>query len=219
MLTLSTIKYTEFVPASKKAPLQKATPYHRGNLREAILEISLQLIAEKGVRSLTLREIGNRLGVSRMAPYRHFADKEALLAAIAITGFREFADVLDSARKSSPASYSSQLDAMGLAYVRFATRHRAHFEVMFGAGGDAMHVDAEGLREANRAFEILEETISKGQRAKEFIEGETVQIARMVWALVHGISLLNFGSTDDESSTESFVKFCTYRLRAGLQRR
>jgi AcrR family transcriptional regulator len=193
--------------------------YHHGNLREAIMETSLDLIREKGVRALTLREIGARLGVSRMAPYRHFADKDALLAAIGTVGFQRFGDVLDEARKNAGGSYFDQLDAMGIAYVRFASEHRAHFEVMFGPGGEALHLDPEGSKVADRAFGILEETIHNGQAAGEFVQGDSVELARMVWSLVHGISLLGFGTDSGGPAPSRFPRFCFAHLRTGLERR
>jgi AcrR family transcriptional regulator len=192
--------------------------YHHGNLREAILQTSLELIEEKGVRALTLREIGTRLGVSRMAPYRHFADKTALLAALGTTGFQQFGDVLDDARKNAGTGYFDQLNTMGLAYVRFAAEHRAHFEVMFGLGGEALHLDQEGSKVADRAFGILEETIRNGQAAGEMIDGDSTEIARMVWSLVHGISLLGFGVDSNHRSEPEFPLFCFSRLRTGLQK-
>ncbi len=94
------------------------------------------------------------------------------------------------ARKDAGTSYFDQLNAMGLAYVRFAGEHRAHFEVMFGLGGEALQLDPDGSKVADRAFGILEETIRGGQSSGEMIEGDPVEIARMVWSLVHGISLL-----------------------------
>jgi AcrR family transcriptional regulator len=193
--------------------------YHHGNLREAIMKTSLELIEEKGVRALTLREIGTRLGVSRTAPYRHFADKRALLAAVGAAGFQQFGDVLDEARKSAGPGYFDQLDAMGVAYVRFASQHRAHFEVMFGMGGEALQLDPEGSKVADRAFGILEETIRNGQAAGEIVDGDSVSLARMVWSLVHGISLLGFGTSSRHGPGSEFPGFCFAQLRTGLERR
>src|SRR5947208_973533 len=169
--TKSTIK-------SKNLPKEKRSEnYHHGNLREAIMETSLELIAAKGVRALTLREIGARLGVSRTAPYRHFADKAALLAALGAVGFKKFGDVLEEARRGAGTTYFEQLDSMGVAYVRFAGQHRAHFEVMFGSDGEELKLDSEGSKVAARAFEILADTIRDGQKAGEIVEGDPVDIA------------------------------------------
>jgi AcrR family transcriptional regulator len=206
----------------KNLPKEKRSEtYHHGNLREAIMESSLELIAANGVRALTLREIGARLGVSRTAPYRHFADKAALLAALGTVGFKQFGDALEEARRHASGSFFEQLDAMGFAYVRFAAEHRAHFEVMFGSGGEGLQLDSEGSKVADRAFGILADTIRDGQNAGEFVDGDPVDIARMVWSLVHGISLLGFGSgaNPDRGTGSAFVPFCFAHLRGGLQKR
>ena len=127
MLTVSTLICNRR-SVSKSAAATKR-PYHFGNLREALIQTSLELIRESGVAALTLREIGSRLGVSRMAAYRHFTDKAALLAAISEIGFTRFGDALEKAAKSTQGHFS-RLEEMGVAYVRFAMAHRSHFEVM-----------------------------------------------------------------------------------------
>jgi AcrR family transcriptional regulator len=195
-------------------------PYHHGNLRESIINESLALIAENGVRALTLREIGARLGVSRMAPYRHFADKAALLAAISASGFRQFADALDTARRNAGKSFEARGEAMAVAYVRFALEHRAHFEVMFGGGGEPQYLDASGEPEASRSFSVLEETVREGQLTGEVIEGDSVALARVLWALVHGISTLGLeqGPKNGRQGVD-FTRFCTSVLLSGLEPR
>jgi AcrR family transcriptional regulator len=192
--------------------------YHHGNLRESIINESLALIAENGVRALTLREIGARLGVSRMAPYRHFADKAALLAAISASGFRQFADALDTARRNAGESFKARGEAMAIAYVRFAMEHRAHFEVMFGGGGEPQYLDASGEIEASRSFSVLEETVREGQKAGEVIEGDSVALARVLWALVHGISTLGLeGELKNGRGKADFTRFCAGVLQSGLE--
>jgi AcrR family transcriptional regulator len=198
-------------------PTASKRPYHHGNLRESIIQESLALIAENGVRALTLREIGARLGVSRMAPYRHVADKAALLAAISASGFRQFADALDEARRSAGRSFVARGEAMAVAYVRFALQHRAHFEVMFGGGGEPQYLDAAGAVEANRSFSVLEETVREGQETGEVRKGDSVSLARVLWALVHGISTLGLErEPNDKDGGFGFTRFCADVLQSGL---
>jgi AcrR family transcriptional regulator len=180
-----------------------------------LIEAGLELIEEKGVRALTLREIGSRVGVSRMAAYRHFADKADLLAAISEAGFAQFAGALDAARREAPEDFTSRLAAMGLAYVRFASEHRAHYEVMFGAASDG---DATRGESAVRAFGILEETIREGQQTGEVRGEDSVLLAQLVWALVHGISTLRM-ATDlrKRGAGRQFMMFATEVLRTGLR--
>jgi AcrR family transcriptional regulator len=178
--------------------------YHHGNLREALIATGLQLIAAKGVRALTLREIGSLAGVSRTAAYRHFEDKSDLLAAISEAGFAQFADALDCATRSTTDAFG-RLNAMALAYVQFATDHPAYIEVMFGPSNIA---PAGGS--GARAFEILVQTIREGQQTNELRAGDPVLLAQAVWAQVHGISMLRFGT--------DFVPFSSDVLRSGIVR-
>ncbi|HVT92120.1 MAG TPA: TetR/AcrR family transcriptional regulator [Bryobacteraceae bacterium] len=177
--------------------------YHHGNLRAALIEAGLKIIEEKGVRALTLRELAARVGVSRMAPYRHFPDKEALLGAICEAGFSEFADSLESARNSAGPDFAARLSAMAVAYVRFAAGHRAHYEVMF-----AVRRESEATA---RSFEILRETIEEGQRNGEVREGDPTDLARVVWTVVHGISTLHL-----DREFPAFTLFASGVMRAGL---
>jgi AcrR family transcriptional regulator len=186
---------------------KRKTNYHHGHLRAALIQCGLELIEEKGIRALTLREIGKRLRVSRTAAYAHFKDKAALLAAIREAGFIEFGKILESA-KTSATGFAAQMDAMGIAYFRFAKEHPAQFEVMFNslleAGGGA-------AAESSRGFTLLTETIREGQQRGEVRPGEPVLLARVIWALVHGASMLQ-----RDSAELQFIRFCNEVLRSGL---
>jgi hypothetical protein len=96
--------------------------------------------------------------------------------------------------------------------------HRAHFEVMFGGGGEPRYLDAAGESEAHRSFSILEETVREGQQAGEVIEGDSVALAKVLWALVHGISTLGLEQkSKDKNWKASFTRFCTDVLQSGLE--
>ncbi len=192
--------------------------YHHGNLPQAILSVSLDLIAEQGVRALTLREIASRLNVSRMAPYRHFADKSALLAAISVAGFVKFTEALEEAVRNAGPNHISQLDALAVAYVRFARSNRAHFEVMFGGGGQPQYVDDAGKEIADKSFQILEDVVKRGQQQELIVPGNPTAIAQVLWAMVHGISTLGLGhepGAELDGSSE-FTLYCAGLLRVGL---
>ena len=196
----------------KAAKPKTKPPYHHGNLRAALIQGGLELIEEKGVRALTLREIGDRLGVSRSAPYRHFTDKAELLSAISQAGFVAFTNVLETARKSAAGGFAAQMDAMAVAYVRFANEHRAQFEVMYAAlleGGGT----AEG---SGRGLAIVEETIREAQQHDEVRQGDPALLARIVWALVHGASVLHM---DRDGVEPEFIRFSGEVLRSGLSNR
>jgi AcrR family transcriptional regulator len=197
---------------TKKAPEQ----YHHGNLPAALIEAGLKLIERKGVRALTLREIGARVGVSRMAAYRHFSDKDHLLAAIREAGFAQFAEALEAARSKAGKRFASRLTAMALAYVGFATEHPAYFEVMFG-WRDSDEPAATPSPSGARAFGILEETIREGQQKGDVRSGDSVMLARLVWAHVHGISMLRLAPDLSANGPGAhFVELCSRILQIGL---
>src|ERR671929_1278117 len=104
--------------------------YHHGALKTALLDAGEALLDEGGAGAVSLREAARRAGVSATAPYRHFADKEALLAALATRGFEQFGAAFEDAARDE----SDPLAAMGLAYVRFALARPGRFRLMFGPG-------------------------------------------------------------------------------------
>jgi AcrR family transcriptional regulator len=216
MLTMSTLICEYPHMAEKSAHMRKkpAQQYHHGNLRAALIAAGLKLIARKGVRALTLREIGTRMGVSRMAAYRHFANKADLLAAIREAGFAEFANALDAARSRAGRAFASRLRAMALAYVRFAAEHPAYYEVMFSwTEPQSPRPSAAGMR----AFGILEQAIREGQEAGEVCAGDSVQFARLVWAEVHGISMLRLATDlSPNGAGRRFVQLSCDIHEAGL---
>jgi AcrR family transcriptional regulator len=191
-------------------------PYHHGNLREALIRSGLKLIEDQGVRALTLREIGARTGVSRTAAYRHFADKDDLLAAIREAGFGLFADSLEAAKQAAPPDFATRLTAMALAYVRFAAHHPAYYEVMFGWRGNPA-TETTPSEQGTRAFGILEQTIREGQETGEARSGDTLMLAHLVWAQVHGISTLGlYPDLRPEGAGARFVEFSSEVLLTGL---
>jgi AcrR family transcriptional regulator len=178
-----------------------------------LIEEGLQLIGEKGARALTLREIGTRVGVSRMAAYRHFSDKEDLLGAICEAGFQQFADALAEAEQGTAGTFPERLHALGVAYVRFSMQHPAYFEVMFGwAGASARSAEA-----GKRAFGILVKAVADGQSSGHVRTADTVSLARIVWAQIHGISTLGLAKGPSEAAlADEFLRFSSQVLLAGL---
>src|SRR3979411_2879504 len=112
--------------------MRRPKPYHHGHLREALLQAAIQLIAEVGPAGFTLREVARRADVSHNAPYRHFPDREDVLAAVAAQGFRELDEAMLAALRQK-RSQVGRLKRAGLAYVEFALRRPEHFTVMFDA--------------------------------------------------------------------------------------
>src|SRR5688572_15371977 len=149
-------------PAKRPARKPRRT-YHHGNLRRALLDEALAIIRDERAEGLTLRAIGARLRVSRTALYRHFADKGALLRAVATDGFRGLRQQLLAAWEDSGRG-SAGLAAMGVAYVRFAVVNPSHYRVMFGGFVNPGPQDPELASEAQGAFQALMDALTVLQR-------------------------------------------------------
>ncbi len=163
--------------------------YHHGDLSRALLEEALRTIQADGVEGLTLRGVGEKLGVSRTAMYRHFSDKQALLAAVGREGFRTLRLALTAAWEEHGRGRTG-FEAMGLAYVQFAVRHPSHYRVMFGRFVESCSRDAAFVQEATGAFQVLVDSLVDQQQAGLVRRDDPALLARFIWAIVHGIAML-----------------------------
>jgi AcrR family transcriptional regulator len=120
---------------SKRSAGTRDGRYHHGDLKAALVDGAIELIAERGLRGFSLAKLTQRLGVTVAAPYRHFADRDELLAAVAVRAMHAFADAL-VAEARDPDSPEQRLAAMARGYVRFAAEHRPLFDVVYGSGLD-----------------------------------------------------------------------------------
>ena len=130
----------------------KGGRYHHGDLRAALIDVAISLIAERGVREFSLAEASRRLGVTVAAPYRHFADRDDLLAAVGMRAREEFAAALAAEERDTDPP-EQRLAALARAYVRFAGEQRPLFDTLFVAG-----IDKNRYPEFRRAFHALEDT-------------------------------------------------------------
>ncbi len=200
-----------------------AESYHHGDIRNALIQAGLAILAEEGVHALTLRAVAGRAGVSHAAPYRHFTDKEALLAAIAEQGFEMLAAAVGAAADRCPSDPVTQLAEAGWAYVLFALAHPAHLRVMFG-GLISTPMAHLGLRTAGEtAFNRLVDIVRAGQQTGVIVDGTPEQLALAAWALVHGLAVLSIEQQIPESSgrgasPEQLTRMCGALLYQGLRR-
>ncbi|HYO83978.1 MAG TPA: TetR/AcrR family transcriptional regulator [Bryobacteraceae bacterium] len=205
------------MPPSARKTTKSERSYHHGNLRRALLDEALATIRAEGVDRLTLREIGTRVGVSRTALYRHFADKRALLAAVATEGFRALRQQLATAWEEGGRGLPA-FEAMGAAYVRFATENASHYRVMFGGFVDPEADEPELAREAAGAFQALEDALSALQGDNAVRADDTVQMARFVWAVVHGIAMLAIDERLREpGAVDQLMRYAVQRLQTGIR--
>jgi AcrR family transcriptional regulator len=157
-------------------------PYHHGDLRQAVLTAAITAITETGPSGVSLRDLARRAGVSHAAPAHHFGDKAGLLTAVAAEGYDLLGDALIDAQQRT-----GEFREVGVAYVRFAVDHRAHFEVMFRP--DLYHPDDPAVRTArDRAGQALAEGIRSLSQAQTGPEARLAGLA--AWSLVHGFATL-----------------------------
>jgi len=159
-------------------------PYHHGDLRAALMVAALALIEEHGVKGFALKDAARMAGVSIAAPYRHFADKDALISAIHAEGFGLFDAALTAAYELEGDAHARLLE-LGVAYVRFALEHTAHFRVMFGRmGGEGFKAGAEGAKGFLLLVRAVEGLMPRAS------EQERMDMVLACWSLVHGFALL-----------------------------
>lgn len=205
--------------SSTKAARQPQRPYHHGNLRRALLDEALTTIRSEGVEKLTLREIGARVGVSRTALYRHFADKRALLAAVATEGFRLLREQLVASWDDGGHGREG-FDAMGVTYIRFAVTNPSHYRVMFGGFLDPHPSEGELATEAAGAFQALVDALAALQGIGIVRSDEPQTMALFVWSVVHGVAMLAIdGRLHDPAQVDALVPYAIARLHEGIERR
>ena len=155
------------------------SPYHHGNLRQALLEAALIILEKEGEAGLGLRDLARAVGVSAAAPYRHFDSRAALLEALAVTGFQRFSAAMEAVASSNPAD---PMAAMGKTYVLFALSNANLFRLMFSP---QLKKDGRpGLRiAADAAFDTLRHLVGGDMQT-----GRIKALA--AWAKVHGLSIL-----------------------------
>ncbi len=185
----------------------KKRAYHHGNLRAAGMAAALKLVAKRGPSGFTLAEAARMAGVVPSALYRHFADREALLAAVARQGFEMLLAGLPSANATG-SDPREALMAFGIAYFRFATRHSAHFQVMFGAEIDKRKFP-DLLAATRRTLDIFTQT------AQAF-GSDWKNLAAAAWSIMHGASLLtldgSFERTDLCNQPEELLRASLFSL-------
>jgi len=190
--------------------------YHHGDLQRALLQAAVRTIHAHGVDGLTLRDVGRTLGVSRTALYRHFADKAALLAAVAAEGFRHLrSELVDAWEKGGRGRRG--FEAMGAAYVRFAVANPSHYRVMFSA--DIRHASSAELAEAGTAaFRVLVDSLIEQQQAGLVRADDPMQMALFVWANVHGIAMLAIDRRFERqhADVDAVTHYAIDRIRTGI---
>ena len=174
-------------------------PYHHGRLRDTLLAEAERTLREQGIEQLSLRDLARQAGVSHAAPRRHFADRQALLDALAEAGFARLAGEVTAAIEDADPDFPTRLRATAMAYVRFATEDTALMELMFTAkAADRSSATQEG---ATRLFLTVGDLIRQGQQAGQLPPGDPERLRLLLIATVQGIaSLVTSGRISTEQA-------------------
>ena len=188
-------------------------PYHHGNLRDALLAHAEQTLREQGLEGLSLRELARQTGVSHGAPRRHFADRQALLDALAESGFARLGAELRGAAESAGEGYEARLRATATAYVRFAISDAALLELMFAG---KQREQAGALHQAaDRAFSVILELTDEGQTDAALEAGDPEHIGLLLFATMQGLAALVTAGIVAPAQVDSLIGDATARFLHG----
>ena len=198
----------------RRKSMPRRKPYHHGNLREALLDAAIRLIAEVGPTAFTLREVARRAGVSHNAPYRHFRDRDDLMAAVAAQGYGELTQAMLEAAASKTDALE-RLKCAGLGYVTFALRRPEHFTVMFDAP-IYKHKHPDSAAAAEQAFGTLLGFVKSCQDAGQLASSDLPQMALLAWTMVHGIAKLAITGRLPFRTNAEILKFARFVIDQSL---
>jgi AcrR family transcriptional regulator len=169
----------------------KKPPYHHGDLKNALIEAGVQILSTEGLSGLSLRKVALKAGVSYQAPYSHFADKQALIAAISTEGYHRLYDAIRSAAELHDGNPPAQLIECAWAYVSFALEDRDHFKLTM-SGALEKEADYPAFVEmSQQAFALVLGLVEAGQESGILRPGPADLAAVSLWSMIHGlVSLL-----------------------------
>jgi|HigsolmetaAR201D_1030396.scaffolds.fasta_scaffold14961_2 AcrR family transcriptional regulator len=164
--------------------------YHHGNLKVALIDAGIAILNEQGLPALSLRNVAQRIGVSHTAPYAHYNDKHALIAAIAAAGYQEFTQTLQAIELQHADKPLAQLCSSAWAYYQFSQRSPAHFRLTFSGTVEQQHDYPDFIAAAHECFNQVLSIVGNAQRAQLLKPGPIELLTISVWGMVHGVVLL-----------------------------
>jgi AcrR family transcriptional regulator len=159
--------------------------YHHGDLKNALIQAGIEILSRDGLQALSLRNVAKQAGVSHMAPYAHFADKQALIAAIAAEGYAKLYSKLSAAHQSKSDPLPC-LFAMAHAYLQFALDEPDHFNMTFSGAVEAEKDYPEYVEQSQRCFRLVVTLVADCQTAALFAGEDTQLLAVSIWSCIHG---------------------------------
>jgi len=170
--------------------MPKKRTYHHGDLKNALIQAGVEILAKDGVSGLSLRKVASRAGVSHAAPYAHFADKQALIAAISTEGFRQLYTRINSVGEEYKDKPSMQLIEVAWAYVQFALDDRDRFKVMFSGVLEKEKEYPDFVEESQRNFQLVKMIVEANQASGMLRSGPSDLVALSAWGIIHGFIML-----------------------------
>jgi AcrR family transcriptional regulator len=170
--------------------MPKKKTYHHGDLKNALIKAGVEILAKDGVNGLSLRKVALKAGVSHSAPYSHFVDKQALIAAISTEGFKKLYERVNNIEEEYKGKPSKQLIETTWAYVQFAMDDPDRFKVMFSGVLEKEKEYPEFVEESQRNFRLVKMIVEANQAAGTLRSGPSDLVALSVWGSIHGFIML-----------------------------
>ena len=170
--------------------MPKKKNYHHGDLKNALIKAGVEILAKDGVSGLSLRKVAMKAGVSHAAPYAHFADKQALIAAISTEGFRQLYERVSGVAEEHQNQPEKQLVEAAWAYVQFAMDDPDRFKVMFSGVLEKEKEYPDFVTESQRNFQLVKMIVEANQASGRLRSGDSALVALSAWGIIHGFILL-----------------------------
>lgn len=195
-------------PASQP---KEVRPYHVGDLRAKLIAAGLDLVRSEGERELSLRRVARAAGVTHTAAYRHFDDRDALIAAMAEEGYRKFYEYQSERLEHAGEDFGERFRRLGYAYISFTIENPEYARLMFGRGGIDFKAYPALVAAATRTFRRLQHVIRLGQRVGLIQGGRGKEKTLAAWSMVHGLAMLildgqiSLRGGADDPATEALI--------------
>ena len=170
--------------------MPKKKTYHHGDLKNALIKAGVEILAKDGVGGLSLRKVALKAGVSHSAPYAHFVDKQALIAAISTEGFRQLYERVSTVAEEYKTKPPRQLVEAAWAYVQFALDDRDRFKVMFSGVLEKGKAYPEFVAETQKNFQLVKMIVEANQASGVLRSGPSDLAALSAWGIIHGFVML-----------------------------
>jgi AcrR family transcriptional regulator len=182
--------------------------YHHGDLKNALIQAGISVLAKEGVEALSLRKLARKAGVSHAAPYAHFTDKQELIAAIATEGYKKLYQRIHAAQHDDPIEC---LIATVWAYGQFALQEPDHFKVTFSGVVEHEYDYPEYIEQSRKSLALLVSIVERGQEAHVLPTGDAEMLAVSLWSGIHGVITLYLGN--QLPSSHSLLEILLFQLQ------